>query len=384
MKKRSSVFLVIVLLSLGLALGCGPRRVRVLNECSGSSSVDSGPVSYVERSGSVLSPLQAHTIPALPDWTDKYSDQPRGDGRFFNVSKLMVTYGLSRLGAVELQNHYRDLTFADATLAPDTAFEQAVAKAQAGERESGIGESLDEAPFIVVFDLDDTLYDQSVEGECGDLRFVGADGQSRVIQRVPGWEQAFDRIDALGGKVVLFSANVDEAVIENLTHWEYHGVALSRAGLIAGVLTNSHLVLQEKSEGQGAENPRKGNPVSTPSKDLRLVDLSLSRAILVDDNPTRVFQFRNLRGFKKFDGTRYCSGDAEVKAIFEAEMPAVVAEIEEAKAAMSGGLSFVEAYLPYSMLGRMAVEAAMATGTRTQAEAVAWVRAHPEFVDAKF
>lgn len=372
--------LFVFLLSLGLVFGCGQRRVRVMQNCA--VTPPQAVVEPVEEPG--VSALEAHTIPALPDWTDKYSAHPRGDVRFFNISKLMATYGLSRLGAVELQNHYRDLTFAEPELEHDVAFERAIGKAQAGERESGLGDSLAEAPFIVVFDLDDTLYDQSVEGDCGDLRFETADGSAKAIQRVPGWEQAFDTIDALGGKVVIFSANVDETVHENLAHWEYHGVPLAASPLVAGVLTNSHLVLQEKHEGLGAENARKGTPVWTPSKDLRVVDPSLSRAILVDDNPTRVFQFRNIRAFKKFDGMLYCQGDAEVRAIFEAQMPDVVAEIEEAHAAMGEGSSFAEAYLPYSMLGRLAVEASMAGGARTWSEAVSWVRAHPDFVDVKF
>jgi len=40
------------------------------------------------------------TIPALDEWTDRYADGKKGDVRFFNLTKLMSKYGLSRLQAL--------------------------------------------------------------------------------------------------------------------------------------------------------------------------------------------------------------------------------------------------------------------------------------------
>lgn len=339
-----------------------------------------------------VDPLAQVSVPPLPEWTDRYAASNVGDTRFFNISKLMAGHALSRLEAVELQNHYRDLTRA----APDgdraRHFAEALARVQRGEFESGLDpKALAAAPFIIVFDLDDTLYDQyRATTACHTFVAMHPDGEGGVKPRhvmlAPGWKDAFDRIRAAGGLVVLFSANLDSTTQTNLRAWNYEGQNLLESPHIAGVLSNSHLVQQEKTEGPGAVKVTRGQPVAEPSKDMRLFDEALERVVIVDDNPTRLFQLANARVFKKFHANAACtSPDPELKAAYGAAMGAVTEEIVESAAhAKSAGVPFARAYLPYTMLGQVSVGFLMETRGWDEAKAVAYVRAHPAVVDAKF
>lgn len=336
-------------------------------------------------------PLAGVSHSPLPDWTDKYSDTNVGDWRFFNIGALMEGYGLSRLQAVELQNHYRDRSRAQPEGDPEVHFAEALAAVKAGEHESGLDEeALAKADFIVVFDLDETIYDQYLkEGEgCHDLAVPepGKD-EPRYIKLVPGWDQVIRKVRDLGGLVVLFSANLDELTLRNLSHMELAGQKITPGHPdIAGILTNSYLVQQSKHEGPGKEKPRRGRPVPEPSKDLRLFDADLSRVIIVDDNPTRLFQMRNARVLKKFDGNLHCSAkEPAEKAMLEQLLPTVAREIEESVAyARTHEVPFAQAYLPYSQLGRLAVEALVLANGWTHDQGIAHVRKHPSLVDKKF
>lgn len=349
-------------------------------ECTAPKAVDAVPASAPERVTSL-------TIPSLDEWTDRYADGKKGDVRFFNLTKVMARYELTRLQALEVQNHYRDLTRADAKLALGDALDQAVAKAKAGDLECGVDpKAMEAAKFIVVFDLDETLYDQYYDGsKCHSVSFERANGKMKYIHMVPGWEDAVRRINALGGKVVIFSANLDDRTITNLRHIKLDGQDLMSSPSIAGVFTNSHLIQQEKTEPPGsAEKPRKGRPVIEPSKDLRPLDESLQKIIIVDDNPLRLFQFRNVRVFKKFHADHYCT-DPEFKKSFDGVMGSVVKEIEDSVSYMDAneGVSFVTAYLPFSQLGRITVRFLMDGRGLTYAEAVDYVRKHPKLVDKR-
>jgi hypothetical protein len=309
--------------------------------------------------------------------------------RFFNISALMAQHDLTRLQAVELQNNYRDASRATPDAGPKAWFDTALAALKAGPLESGIdAAALAKARFVVVFDLDDTLYDQYYDGRCHDVKFNRKDGGKTVhIKMVPGWTTAIERINALGGKVVIFSANRDTPTRENLEHIMLDGKPLLGHPLIAGVMTNSYLIVQSKHEGKGAKNPIKGRPVIDPSKDLRIVDATLSKAIIVDDNPTRLFQLKNARLFKKFHADHYCSADdAALNQAWDAAMPRVVAEIEDTVAWMDQGpdRTFVQGYLPYSMLGRVVFDVLVQGAQLSPAQAIAHIRAHPELVDRKF
>lgn len=326
-------------------------------------------------------PLAELALPARPLWMDKYSRTPEDMGIFLQIDEVMRRFSLDRLQAVEVQNHLRDALRADPTRDVAAVFDEAVARVRAGELESGIDrDDLAAAPLVVVFDLDDTLYDQYYDREtaarCHDLE-VGGGESVRYIHRNPGWELAFEAVRELGGRVVLFSANVDEATLANLRAWTWEGRSLLDHPDIAGVLTNSHLVLQDKAAGP---------PVIDPSKDLRLFDPELGRVWLVDDNPTRVFQPRNLRLFPRFDAEVWCGEDGPQRRAMARAMGAVAVELAESALWLADHpeVDPATAWLPYSWLGTPYVEAMMVVPGMTRTQAVEHVRTHPDEVPARF
>lgn len=332
--------------------------------------------------------LEALTIPPLPDWVDKYAGPNPEESRFFVISGLMERFQLSRAQAVELQNLYRDQVRARPAPEPVAAFNTALERVRRGDFESHLQvEKLAKARFIVVFDLDETLLDQfyppKVGEGCHDVAVPLQDGV-RYVKLVPGWQQAFARIQALGGAVVLFSANVDTVTYENLSHWKLDGVPLTESPAISGILTNSHLILQEKSEG--VTDPRKGNPVREPSKDLRIFDEQLRRVVIVDDNPTRLFQMRNARVIKKFEADAYCvTTDPALRRAFEQSLPGVVHEIEDSVRYLDAhGGDFADAFLPYTSLGQVTVRFLVESGGLDTAAAIDYVRQHPQAVDPRY
>jgi hypothetical protein len=334
--------------------------------------------------------LDALTLPPLPLWVDKYADPGQGDRRFFNMSRLMERFRLVRAQSIEVQNLYRDLTRTTPGIDPVKAFNTALERVRRGELESRLNlEQLSKAPFIVAFDLDETLWDQYYPPEaaatCHNLIIQGGMPPSgRYVKLTPGWQQAFERIQALGGTVILFSANVDDNVYENLAQWKLNGTPLTESPVISGILSNSHLILQDKSEG--VTDPRKGNPVREPSKDLRIFDESLRRVIIVDDNPTRLFQLRNTRLFKKFEADTYCTtSDPVLRRAFDDSLPEVVREIEDSVQYMKqNGGDFADAFLPYSMLGQITVRFLTESGGLDRTQAFEYVRRNPKSVDPKF
>jgi hypothetical protein len=335
--------------------------------------------------------LDELTIPGIPEWTDRYADGKKGDVRFFNLSKLMTRYGVDRLGAVEIQNTYRDLTRTDAQQSRLDALNQAVKTVKAGTLESGVdAKAMAAAPFIVVFDLDETLYDQYYAGgtDCHSFAYDRGQGKMKYIKMAPGWVETIKKIVALGGKVILFSANLDDTTLQNLEKMTLDGTALTESQLISGIMTNSHLTQQEKTEAPGSvAKPRKGRPVIEPSKDLRHFDPTLTKVIIVDDNPLRLSQFRNARVFKKFHADEYCSTkDQVLKASYDAAMSVVAAEIEESVAYMKAhsGVHFVQAYLPYTVLGQTAMTFLKTGKGWTDAEARAYLRKHPKIADKRY
>lgn len=329
------------------------------------------------------SALAAMTLPPRPDWMDKYAGQSP-DERFFDIAGLMQAHDLPRDRAVELQNHFRDLTRAQPHGNRNAQYTEALRRAEAGEFEDRRDtERLATAPFIVVFDLDETLLDQYIDPAiaptCHDITYrPEGSGKDRFIKLTPGWDDAIRRIHALGGAVVLFSANVDVLCYDNAARWMLDGKPILEHPAIAGFMSNSHLVLQPKQAGA---------PVVEPSKDLRIVDPELTRAIIVDDNPLRLFQFRNTRIFKKFKAEPYCTTkDPAAKKAYDRALAEVVDELEDSLryAKAHPGTSFVDAYLPYSALGQHAMRWLQTGAGKSQAKAVEHLRKHPELVDAKY
>lgn len=372
----------LVLLSLATS-ACAPTTSPTTTPPAATSACPEPHTAAVTPPGSAtVDPLAPLTLDARPNWADRYAETNAGDMRFFDIAALMSKYGLTRDRAVELQNHYRDLSRSDPDGEPGAHFEAALARAQAGQFEDRRAvDVLAKARFIVVFDLDDTLYDQFYDAAaagCHDLEVEHTRPKPtrRKLELAPGAAAALDRIAALGGAIVIFSAYLDEPTVANLRAWQFGGKPLPEHPAIAGVLTNSHLVLQPRQDG---------TPVVEPAKDLRIVDESLTRVILVDDNPLRTFQPRNVRVTHKFDATRYCTTkDAKLRKLYERTLPTVVAEIEEAlRYATENDVDFARAYLPYSQIGSIAT-AALRDGGMSERAAIAFVRAHPEIVESEF
>ncbi|MEX1365058.1 MAG: NIF family HAD-type phosphatase, partial [Nannocystaceae bacterium] len=327
--------------------------------------------------------LAAMTLDPRPDWADKYAGSSP-DERFFDIAELMATHGLDRAQAIELQNHFRDLSRAQPQGDRQAQYAEALRRVQAGIFEDGRDtQHLAEARFIVVFDLDETLYDQyfddpAVAQACRDFVSTDAKGKERSVKINPGLPQALDRIHALGGAVLLFSANVDDTCWANAKVWTVGDTPILEHPAVAGMLTNSHLVVQPKHAG---------DPVVEPSKDLRVVDETLERAIIVDDNPGRLFQFRNVRVFKKFQADQYCTtGDPDAKLAYETALKVVVDEIEDSVRYMEAhpGTGFTQAYAPYTDLGRNAVHWLQTGAQRTEREAIDTLRARPQLIDAEY
>lgn len=323
------------------------------------------------------------TLDPLPDWTDKYLGPNSGDMSYFKISALVKTLNLSRLQAIELQNHFRDLT-ADGMIS-QKAFEEALERVQKFQFESGLDpEKLASAPFIVVFDMDETLLQQYYSiWEKGpkyyDYKIKFRDG-TRGVSMAPGWDKIMKSIKKLDGLVVIYSANTDDVVWEIVNTVTIDGEKLSQ--YVDGVMTNSYLVLQGKYEW--VPRSKTGSPVVIPSKDLRFLDEVLEKAVIVDDNPGPIIQNYNLRLPKKYQADRYYT-DKTAKKAYDKQLPEVAAEIVESVGyAKKNGISFVQAYLPYSQLGQVAVHWLVETGTFTRAAAIEYIRRHPGIVDKKF
>ena len=357
-----------------MLLACAPH----------TSALKGASAALPEATAIPQTPLDAYTIPPLPDWSDKYTHTDHGaDVRFFRIKKLMNDFHLSRFQAVDLQNHYRHLTATGISSA--LAFERAFAEVRAGRSLSGIDiRQLRSAAFIVVYDLDETLYQAFYKtGARGptwhDFSFQSR-GQDVYVKLRPGWVQAVQRIHQLGGMVVLFTARADDVAESAARQWMHAGKNIRE--LVDGFFSKSHLVLQEKTDGDS---------IVVPSKDLRFLDESLERVIIVDDNPRRVFQHHRQRLIKKFQADPYLddihtkSGSSILVRSFEKTLPMVVHEIEEVVAFMRAhaGATFAQSYLPYTMLGRVALEALINSGL-SEAQARDYVRRNPSYVEESF
>lgn len=330
---------------------------------------------------------KSFTLEPLPDWTNKYADSDQGDRSYFKMALLMKDFNLSRLQAVELQNHFRDLT-ADG-MSSGKAFQTALQRVKDFRFESRLKpEALKKAPFIVAVDVDETLlqqyysmwtkgdqyYDYKIDfGRSGDKDDI------RGISMAPEWPVLFKAVKKMGGMVVIYSANVDETIWKIARTVTIDGKKLFE--LVDGIMTNNYLVLQGKKVLPTQK--RASTPVTTPSKDLRILDESLDKVILIDDNPTRVMQRNRLRLPKKYEADLYYSArdekrNPEMKKVVTAygkQLLVVLKEIEESQAyAEKEKIPFAKAYLPYTQLGQVTVKWLMETRVCNYSEAVAFIR----------
>lgn len=324
------------------------------------------------------------TLTPLPFWTDKYFGPNSGDMCYFKISALVKTLNLSWLQAVELQNHFRDLTVEG--MISQASFEKALKRIQELKFESRLDPvKLNSAPFIVVFDMDETLLQQyysiwKTNSKFCDYKIKFNDGV-RCISMAPGWQKIIRTIKKLNGLVVIFSANTDDVVWKIANTVTIENQKLS--DYVDGVMTNSYLILQGKYEWV----PRNatGSPVVIASKDLRPLDETLKKVIIVDDNPSRIIQNYNLRVPKKYQADQYYT-DKVAKKTYDRQLPKIAEEIEESVTYMNNnpGVYFTQAYLPYTQLGQVALHWLVETGTFTETAAIAYIRKHPDIVDKKF
>jgi hypothetical protein len=327
---------------------------------------------------------QDFTLTPLPFWTDKHIGPNSGDMSYFKISALMKTLNLSRLQAIELQNYFRDLTAEG--MIPQASFDVALKKVRELKFESKLDPAkLNSAPFIVVFDMDETLLQQYYTvwencEKCCDYKIKFSNGV-RCISMAPGWENILKTVKKLNGLVVIYSANTDDVVWKIVDTVTIENQELS--DYVDGVLTNSYLIRQGKYEWV----PRNatGSPVANPSKDLRLLDETLQKVIIVDDNPGPIIQNYNLRLPKKYQADQYYT-DQEAKKAYDRQLLEIAAEIEESVEYMNKnpGVYFIQAYLPYTQLGQVALHWLVETGTFTGTAALEYIRKHPDIVDKKF
>ncbi|MCP5054432.1 MAG: hypothetical protein GY940_45110 [bacterium] len=329
------------------------------------------------------------TLEPLPGWTDKYASDNKGDKSFFMMARLVKDLKLSYLQAVELQNHFRDLTAAGS--GAQEAFDKALGWVRTNKFESGVDPAkLKSAAFIVAVDVDDTLLQQYYKvwrkgRDYYDYKIsFGKDKNGKDIYRgvsmAPGWELLFKTIRKLGGLVIIFSANADDVVWKIVNTVMIGDKKLS--DYVDGVMSNSYLILQSKYEW--VPKGRVGTPVTNPSKDLRFFDSGLSKVIIIDDNPKRIIQNVCLRLPKKYDADRYYTDKLEAGG-YDKQLPEIAKEIQESVGyAKKHRVSFVQAYLPYTQLGRVALHWLVETGTFTRPKAVEYIRQNPDCVDRAF
>jgi hypothetical protein len=347
------------------------------------------------------SELGRYLISTQPDWAVKY---PEGERELFRITDLMQDLSLTRLQAAELQNQYFDRLRAEPHVSPVTAFNSALENVRAARFESGLDSGgVAKAPFVVVFDLDNTLYDQRLtdaQASCASLSFRKSDGKMKHLLLAPRWETVFQGIIDLGGAIVLYSANDDQETYENLSHWLWKGIPLySREGekakihpQLSGIFTKNFLIRQAVTEVPGRQLRTNGTPVIEMSKDLRFIDESLTKVIIVDDNASRLFQLQNLRSVEKLTAADYCpsstnapSGDRTKFRAFQNSLLNVLGEIREsALYAKAHGTSFRDAFLPYTFFGEMTRVWLKKASGLTERETIEWMRRNPGQIRDKF
>jgi len=322
----------------------------------------------------------------LPDWTDKYLGPNSGDMSYFNISSLINSLDLSRLQAVELQNYFRDLT--SQGIISQKAFDEGLKRVRSNRFESGLNQQkLLSAPFIIVFDMDETLLQQYYNSwrrgpKYYDYKIKFNNGM-RGVSMAPGWDKILITIKKLNGLAILYSANTDDVVWKIADTVIIKGKKLSQ--FVDGVLSNSYLVLQGKYEG--VKRNQVGTPTIIPSKDLRILDPQLEKTIIVDDNPIPIMQNYNLRVPKKYEADLYFNNKF-AKKIYDKQLTAIAAEIEQSYRYTienkAKGILFTQAYLPYTQLGQVALRWLLESKKLTLSEAVEYIRRNPEIVDKKF
>lgn len=337
----------------------------------------------------------------MPDW------YPEGFNRGQLQISTLMKQGYSRFQAIEIQNHMKDILWAqplyreyELANQADTLFKQgdtlvlqalaaAIQRVKAGEYESGFQpKPLKKADFYVAFDMDETLLTQWYSsGEQGaawsDLQNLNRDHILRPLligpnyaSMTPGWQAALLKIAALPGcqGILIFTAKEDRAAHAIIDQLRIDGRPLR--SFLKGVFTRNHLV-------------RDADSVKL-SKDLRIIDESLEHVILIDDNPTRVFpkQQANLREIPKYNPDRYlaakASGDKATVSLIDNYLTVLSAELaESANYAQQHQIGFREAFYPYSMAASAEMLMLLKQG-KSLAEAQQFLRQDADVFEPEF
>ncbi len=256
-------------MACALAVGCATQSKRVFD----ASEFD----------------LRTMIYPAAPVWAlDSTSE-----GYFFNIERLMESLRWERHRAIEVQARARGLLAIDERVSIAEAFEKAKAESADSPllgRRGGRG-------FIVAVELEGILMSQwdlpaaaeRISGVAADRR-LKPDGEIETsetdIAIHPDAERFLNRIRAMRGLrgLVVFTRKTGASTRSALTTWKLSD-GRPAIELFDGIFTREHLVLY-------GTTPR----AFRPSKDLRAIDTTVERVILVDTAPEIVLQPECLLG----------------------------------------------------------------------------------------
>ena len=327
---------------------------------------------------SCASKQSSYVLASPPAWYKAAVKRP-----FVDVEMLMKK-GFTRLEALELQR-----SALDDVKSKSVSFQEALDEAMSDFKRGKPGksgflplENLQKGDFIVAFDLDETMLvqwnkmldeDEKYRDICtgvSDTNFTEDLVSSKCVKFVPGWERMFKRLSALSGfrGVVFYSAKDDKATDAIVDSWIYEGKPVR--SFILGSFSRSYLT--------------KGEKVFLASKDLRIIDESLEHVIMIDDNPSRLFQARNVRVFPKYNGdnylkAKYQTNDQKVLSYYELLMDEVFEEImNSAEYAKGANVGFVEAFYPFSQAGAYCTRMIQDTLGYSKKRAADFYRANPD------
>lgn len=307
--------------------------------------------------------LPQDVLSPLPDWLSK------GAGSYYlNMDKMVKSKKYTRLQAAEIQNQMRDCLFAKEEnpnkhkIFLNSCYRNARKQVMEEKKiESGFKiVPLKKEEFYAVFDLDETLLSQWYKSGQNGSNYIDLPTKlsdwffwkdtvwesPKYVSFTPGWEKYLKSIAVLANckGLIVFTAKEDEAAKEIYAFMKKSSLIGSH---LKGLFTRNYLVRNKK--------------VIKPSKDLRIIDPKLKHVVIVDDNPTRLFQSYNVRVFPKYNADAYLTAknkklqtakDINIISYFESLLAQVSFEIiDSANYARINKTTFSSAYFPFSQRG---------------------------------
>ncbi len=329
-----------------------------------------------------------------PKWVNLFSYK---NHRYaIEIRKLAEMEKMSLRDALEVQNHYYDFVMDRANrTSPEVCFQKALARVKNSKdkyEHVWKQENVDKAKFIIVFDLDDTLFNQyysiGAKGPAyrdivlGEKNFRidkdNPDWHDNYLKFTPGWKEVFKRIRKLGGSVVLFTAKNDYMANKIYKKWMYdEKTHISEH--IDGFLTKNHLTLVPGIKWNRGK--------AYPMKDMELIDPTLTKIIIVDDSPSKTYQSLHVRFLQEYNPDIHLADNTpvEIKKMYENLLKEVGDEIVESVRYMNGneGVTFNDAYKPYSLQGRVTLDSLIATGI-SRSDALKLIRGNKDIIQNRF